>query len=445
MTWTHAAYESVTHFVSDRTGLSFVNRRDSAEAGIDRAAARAGVADPARYLERLQGDADALNDLLAELTVGETYFFREPAQFQFLRRTVLPDLCRRRGPAHTLRAWSAGCASGEEAYSLAMLFEEEGLGEQSQLLATDLSRAALERGRRGVYRTWSLRGEGAASARPHLKPAGDSFRVRERLRRRVTFAPLNLAEDSYPSAASGVWDMDLILCRNVLIYFDAETVRQVARRLLASLAVGGWLITASSDPPLAPAAPFESVVAEEGVFYRRPEPQAPPAGAREDEEEKEQLLSPSSLALDHAPPTPAEPAPVDAEAARVRALATSGAIEAERYCAEVLRRHPLSTELSYLRGLLLMDLGRDEEAVAALRRVLYLDRSLAVAHFALGEALRRQGDRDGARRAYRNARDLSAACPPDQPVPLADGARAGSLAETAAAQLARLDTAEGNP
>jgi chemotaxis protein methyltransferase CheR len=105
----------------------------------------------------------------------------------------------------------------------------------------------------------------------------------------------------------------------------------------------------------------------------------------------------------------------------------------------------LSIELSYLRGLLLLDLGRDEEAVQALRRVLYLDQSLAVAHFALGAALLRRGDRDGARRAYRNARNLCAACPPDQPVPLADGACAGPLAEAAAAQLAQLDTPGGAP
>ena len=104
MTWSPDAYESITRFVSGRTGLSFTNRRDGAAAGIDRARARADVADPARYLARLAADDALLNDLLAELTVGETYFFREPGQFRFLRRTLLPDLARLRGPGHILHA-----------------------------------------------------------------------------------------------------------------------------------------------------------------------------------------------------------------------------------------------------------------------------------------------------------------------------------------------------
>ena len=99
-----------------------------------------------------------------------------------------------------------------------------------------MSRAALDRARRAVYRGWSLHGDGAAAALPHLIPVGDAFQVRESIRRQVTFAPLNLAEDSYPSASSGVWEMDLILCRNVLIYFDADTVRRVAQ---AAVGVAG--------------------------------------------------------------------------------------------------------------------------------------------------------------------------------------------------------------
>ena len=102
-------------------------------------------------------------------------------------------------------------------------------------------------------------------------------------------------------------------------------------------------------------------------------------------------------------------------------------------------------EISYLHGVLLLDRGRVEEAAAALRRVLYLDRTLAPAHFTLGSVLLRGGDLSGARRAYRNARDLCAACPPDQVLPLSDGERAGRLAEAAEAQLALLDAAGGNP
>jgi chemotaxis protein methyltransferase CheR len=128
-------------------------------------------------------------------------------------------------------------------------------------------------------------------------------------------------------------------------------------------------------------------------------------------------------------------------ALHVRALANVEAARAERACAAAAARHPLSAELHHLHAVLLLELARDDEAARAARRVIYLDRSLAVGHFTLGSILWRRGDRAGARRAYGNARDLCAARPADEVVPLADGEPAGRLAEAAAAQLAVLDAA----
>ena len=123
----------------------------------------------------------------------------------------------------------------------------------------------------------------------------------------------------------------------------------------------------------------------------------------------------------------------------IRALANLETARAERACAEAAARHPLAAELHHLHAVLLLELGRDEEAARAARRVVYLDRTLAVGHFTLGSVLWRRDDRAGARRAYRNARDLCAVRPADEPVPLSDGMPAGRLAEAAAAQLAILD------
>ncbi len=123
MPWTHPAYEALARLLGRHAGLHFpADRAEAAESGFRRAMSRAGVREPAEYQVLVEGDARALADLVVEMTVGETYFFREPAQFAFLRREVLPDLRRRRGEA-VIRAWSAGCASGEEAYSLAILLE----------------------------------------------------------------------------------------------------------------------------------------------------------------------------------------------------------------------------------------------------------------------------------------------------------------------------------
>lgn len=492
MTWTEPAFEAVTRLVGVRTGLVFTpERRVGVEQGIRRAMSRAGVSTPSRYGERLADDPALLDDLVDELTVGETYFFREPEQFQFVRRVVLPEVRARRGPEHAIRAWSAGCSSGEEAYSLAILFEQEGQGGRSSLLATDISPAALAKARRASYGAWSFRGEAQAMAFPYLERSGNCQVVSERIRGRVTFATLNLARDDYPSPASGAWGMDLIFCRNVLIYLDRATIREVARRLYGTLAPGGWLIAASSDPPLSHEAPFETVVTDHGVFYRQGPATASDVVRSWGYASIGPLLapaSPSALAgVVHRPPRAvpqgpggpavARPSPrvvgvdeglaaaredlargdyagaaertrglgddPEACALHVRALANLDAPEAERACAGAIARHPFSCELNFLRSQLLAELGRDDEACASARRVIYLDRSLAVAHFFLGTLLRRRGDLEGARRAYRNAHTLCASVPADEGLPLSGGEPAGRLARAARAEMARLGDAPG--
>jgi chemotaxis protein methyltransferase CheR len=445
MTWTHPTHEAITRLVAARTGLQFPdNRHDHAQQVIRRAMERSGSRSVQDYLALLQSDAAALDDLVGELTVSETYFFREPAQFDFLRREVLPDLRRRRSAGHVFRAWSAGCATGEEVYSLAILFEQEGLGEQVHLLGTDISRAALTRAQQGVYSNWSLRGPGAALAGPYLVQRGKQHVLAEKIRRRVVLEYLNLAQDVYPSFANDTWGMDLILCRNVLIYLDRQTVERVARRLFDSLAPDGWLLTASSDPPLQDRAPFATVVCEAGVFYRRP--------SETEEREKEEREASPCLSVPPSSPVVLPPplssrsaSDRDDAARRVRALADKNAIEAERACAAALEQQPLAVELRYLHAVLLMDLGRTDEAIQALRRTIYLDRSLAVAHFTLGALLGQSGDLAGARAAYRNAAALCAARPADEIVPLADGEHAGRLARAAAFQTALLAGREMAP
>ena len=128
MSWSTPAFEALASLVGVRTGLAFTQRESSAELGILRAMARVGESDVGRFLDRLAHEDAVLDDLVNELTVGETYFFREPGQFQLIRAEVLPDIRRRLGAEHVIRAWSAGCASGEEAYPLAIVFEQEGLG-----------------------------------------------------------------------------------------------------------------------------------------------------------------------------------------------------------------------------------------------------------------------------------------------------------------------------
>ena len=130
--WSSVGYEAVAKLAAERTGLTFgPARRVTAEAGIRRAMKETGIRDVERYRAMIQTDQRALDTLVIQLSVGETYFLRDPEHFEFIRRQILPDVQRRRGPNHVVRAWSAGCSTGEEPYSLAFMFEEEGLGDRS--------------------------------------------------------------------------------------------------------------------------------------------------------------------------------------------------------------------------------------------------------------------------------------------------------------------------
>lgn len=425
--------DAVAALVLERTGLVFTpGRRPAFDAAITMQLVRQG--DPQTYLERLRVEQGLMDDLVAEITVGETYFFREPRQLDVIRWQILPDLKNHRPAGHRLRIWSAGCASGEEPYTLAVLTKEFGLEPPAYIVATDLSRHALARAATARYRRWSLRSVSEDVIRANFTRDGDWFELEPSVRRAVEFGYLNLAEDEYPSVVSGIGRMDLILCRNVLIYFSREVVEQVVRRLLDSLADGGWLVLGASDPLVGDMAPFEVVMTSAGAAYRRSGQQAPNAAIPV----APIVDSTPSPSLSHAVPSEAQPlrstrapaaeSPVEA-AQVVRSLANRGDLEtAARCCSAALTRHPESAELIYLRAVLLAQAGRHAEAAKAIRGALYLDQNLAVAHAALGSWLDRTGDAEGARRSLRNAVRLLDAMTPDALVPASDGERAGRLA-----------------
>ena len=260
--------DEIARFLRGHTGLRLGSIRD-VENGLRRSMSRADIVDPREYLRRLEDGSLDAQDLIAELTVGETYFFRDPAQFEFIRSTILDDIRSRRGDNHILRIWSAACSTGEEAYSLAMLAKQQGILQRCHILGTDISEHFLNKARDANYRSWSVRGEMPRDMRGMITQEKDHISVRRDIRRRVVFQYLNLAKDPYPSVITEIWGMDLILCRNVLIYFDMETVKAVAQRLYDSLADGGWLLTSASDPLLRDFADFHTLTTPFGVVYQR--------------------------------------------------------------------------------------------------------------------------------------------------------------------------------
>jgi chemotaxis protein methyltransferase CheR len=418
---------------------------------LERAAAEAGRA-AAAHAEALVADPLALDGFVEALTVGETWLFRERGAWERIEREILPGRLAARlraGGRERLRAWCAGCSTGEEAFSLAIVLAEARVPAPVHLVATDLSAAAVARARRGALSEWSLRGAAAARARPWLREEDGGLLVAPGIVDRIRFGVHNLALPGWQADPLGLSDLDLVLCRNVLIYLAPEVVREVAGRLLQALAPGGWLVTGAADPPLAGLAPFEVRTGPEGAAYRRPEgtvrgrgpaaaraphPSLSPLARGEGDaaalarggEDASPLAGrnrarPAAKASSAAAPTaptaenpasPADPPAPDAVALARRALDEGRPAEALAALDRLVAERPLLAAAHLDRALALLELGREDEAEEACRRARYLDPGEPYAHFLLGTIRRRRGDLHGAARAFAAAARLAGDGPP---------------------------------
>ena len=422
--------EAVSQAVEAQLGLHFPRERwADLERGLRGAAAElgfAGVEECARALAFAALGRRQIDALAAQLTIGETYFFRDPAVFAALATHVFPALVREReGRAKRLRIWSAGCCTGEEPYSIAIALREAvpDIDDwQVTILATDINPRFLHTAVAGVYGHWSFRGvpEEKRSLWFRLAAAG-RFAVVPEIRRMVTFACLNLVEDVWPSLVTNTNAMDLIFCRNVLMYFAPERVRRVVAGFHAALIPGGRLNVSPTDASREFFAGFLPPEIPGVTFYRKGVPPAPaprPVPARR----------PARVAP-IAPVAPlALPAAPRDHAAEARQLANEGRLTAAlAACDRALAANRLAPAHHYLRGIILQEQDAADDAAKALRRALYLDPDFALAHFTLGHLHLRQGRRADAVRSFANASALLRACAPEALPPESEGLTAGRL------------------
>jgi chemotaxis protein methyltransferase CheR len=202
------------------------------------------------YLQEGPTESEAWNDLIKEVTIGETYFFRDSEYMETLYRNILPDLIARHQTDRTLRLWSAGCATGEEPYSLAIMFRQI-LSDIDQwnilILATDINRQALKHADTGRYRDWSFRETDPVIRSIYFTFKGNVYTIDPAVRKMVSFTYHNLAEDNYPSPANQTNNLDLILCRNVAIYLPMSLIHDMINRFYQCLSDGGWLMVGPSE------------------------------------------------------------------------------------------------------------------------------------------------------------------------------------------------------
>jgi chemotaxis protein methyltransferase CheR len=241
-----------------------------------------GISEASEYVGRLKDLAGEheLRALLPFVTVGKTEFFRDSRQFSALERRILPEMLRRaRREGRTLNIWSAGCATGEEPYSLAMLLYELGATTPDlNLWATDINMAAIEHAKAGIYSKRHLVGLSPERCIRHFLVGDEGYQVRPEVKRLVRFEGFNLASRVYANVQPQ--SLDLILCRNVIIYFDLATIRGVMDRFAEALRSSGLLLLGYSESLFKVYERFEMAEVEGSFMYRRGGGQAPGAAEK---------------------------------------------------------------------------------------------------------------------------------------------------------------------
>ncbi len=491
-----AHWAQVSELIAERMGLHFPRERlPDLQRGLETAGDELGfenVTACADWLLSAPPTKAQLQVLASHLTIGETYFLREKQTFEVLSTSVLPALIHaRRGRDQRLRLWSAACCSGEEAYSLAILLHQllPDLADwHVTILATDINARFLRRAVAGSYSEWSFRDTPAGFKERYFNRSEDKrYAIRPEIKKLVTFEHLNLVEDVYPSLVTDPNAMDLIFCRNVLMYFTSVQARKVIGNLHHALIDGGWLAVSPSETSQALFPQFLTQNFPGVVLYQKSDAEFRAHSARTPMPRRaaEQLVAPAAVVplpppttsaqASEPPPAPeAEtlisvgPTPPPAVAASLyeqgrydeaaeallasfandspeprsfsllaRALANQGRLaDALAWCERWIAADKLDAVAHFVRAAVLLEHGRLDQARRSLQRVLYLDPNVVLAHFALGNLARSRGKDDEAEKHFANALRLLDGLQPDDVLLEADGLTAGRLTATITAMTA---------
>ncbi len=440
-------WSKLSEYIAERIGLHFPRERwTDLERGFAGAAQEFGFEETGECLDWLLSappTQSQLHVLATHLTIGETYFFRDPHTIRALAERILPELIRaRQGGDQRLRLWSAACCTGEEPYTLAILLHQA-LGDFSDwrvtITATDLNPRFLQTAAEGVYRDWSFRNAPVWLKERYFTRTKDGrYAIIPEIRECVTFAHLNLVEDAYPSVVTDTTAMDLILCRNVLMYFTPAQIRRVIVKLHHSLLEDGWLVVSPSEASRTLFPEFAVVHVSGSILFRKV------AGPGHDEPTpawSEPLPDPVAVEATVAPPEPSSDAVLAttatgaeesaAHAALARTLANEGRLaEALERCDSWIAVDKLDPAAHYLRAVVLLERGNPVEAHASLRRSIYLNPSFVLAHCALGSLARSSGRTRDAERHFAHALQRLRRHRPDDPLPESEGLTAGQLIES---------------
>lgn len=267
--------EDLLEFIRDARGFDFTGyKRSTLSRRIRKRMDDVGTPDYPDYRDLLETDTEEFRALFNTVLINVTSLFRDPDAWTLLRREVLPDVIAAAGAEGEIRVWSAGCSSGQEAYSLAIAFAEE-LGVEEcikrvKIYATDVDEDALRDARHGQYPAKALEPLSKEVRDKYFERSGTQYAFRTDLRRRVIFGRHDITRDAPISR------LDLLVCRNTLMYFNVEAQSQILDRIHFALREGGYLFLGKAEMLLNDGERFEALSIRQRLFKRRPGHSAPP-------------------------------------------------------------------------------------------------------------------------------------------------------------------------
>jgi len=397
-------------------------------------------------LIRSRTGQEELKKLVSLVVVQKTSFFRDRPQFDLLEKTILPEVIAQRAEK-SVRVWSAGCATGEEPYSIAMVLRRNSFtSPPSTVLATDIARPAINEAIEARYRKGELETLSKTERAMFLPENGD-FRLSAKIRQMVEFKLHNLVSVPFPVPQDGLWD--IIFCRNVLIYFNRATVREIIMHFREVLAPGGHLFLGVSESLFKLAEGFDLQNTGNAFVYRKSEPASRRYKKPQVEPRPQPRTRPLAKPIPAAkqaskPSTPQSELELDIRKAR-RMLTKQDNDGAFKLLFDLTGRYPEATEPYLLLGECALNrgalwealswyqaaaelrpldieghfllavvhhrIGLDQEAAGHLRKLLFLDGKFALGHYYLGEVTHRLGDIETAVRSFRNAIRISETSP----------------------------------
>ena len=418
----------IRNYLHENLGLDYTkNREQELYNKLSNAAGSFGHTTSDGFLDWLlkqKLDEKQAEKLASFLTIGETYFFREEKALNFLEFHYLPQLlAERRGNRQTLKIWSAGCSSGEEPYTIAILLNrliKDIENWKITILASDINPDFIKKAKSGIYTKWSFRNTSDEFQKKYFDKTGSNqFQIKDWIKKQVTFTFLNLASDDYPSVTNGWCNFDVILCRNVLIYFSQEGIKNVASKFYKSLVNKGVLLvspveassilnTGFSHFMFQGTSIFQKTSDSKNVFVvpetKKKATFIPPAQPvfvskklkpvqKPDRQAGEisifQVQKKTENPQHKIEKTKAVDSDIEKnEGNKVRTAANKGELDlAKNLCLELIQKNKLNEEAYYLLASIYAELGDTTQAISTLERTLFLNPDFIMAHFLLGEIL----------------------------------------------------------